>query len=194
MNKLSALIIAALLLVLSGCGPSKVKSMKEIATLEKNLYSGQGMNFNKARADSLLNQYIRFVKRFPKDTLAPKYLFQAAGLAMTMGDGKKSMALYDDFILKFPDNPKAPVCLFFKGYIYENLIANYDKAKETYLLFLEKYPDNEFSKDARVALMNIGKTPEQLVREFEDKQKAENVRVSDSIASAKGKKPAKARN
>ena len=89
---------------------------------------------------------------------------------------------------KFPDNPKTPVCLFFKAYIYENLISNFDKAKETYLLFIEKYPDNEFVKDARAALMNIGKTPDQLVREFEEKKKADSLRVADSLAAVKGKK------
>ena len=186
MNSKLFVLLAVCVASLSGCG-SKVKSINNIATLEKQLYSGQSMSFNRPKADSLLLMYEKFVRRYPKDTLAPKYLFQAAGLAMTLGDGKRSLNLYEEFIMKFPENPKAPVCLFFKGYIYENMIANFDKAKETYLLFIEKYPDNEFVKDARVALMNIGKTPDQLVREFEEKKKVESLRVADSLVAVKGK-------
>jgi len=187
MNKKLSLFITVILISVSACGPSKVKTEKNIAALEKQLYSGQSMNFNKPRADSLLLMYEQFVKRYPKDSLAPKYLFQAAGLAMTLGNGKKSLALYEQFMKDYPDKPKAAVCMFFKAYIYENIMANYDKAKETYLLFIEKYPDNEFVKDARAALMNIGKTPEQLVREFEEKKKVESLRIADSIAAVKGK-------
>ena len=187
MNKKLFLFSAIFMLFLSGCGPSKEKTIKNIATLEKQLYSGQSMNFNRTKADSLLILYEKYVKLYPKDTLAPKYLFHAAGLAMTLGDGMKSLNLYEEFMKDFPDNRKAPVCLFFKAYIYENLIADFTKAKETYLLFIEKYPDNEFVKDALAALMNIGKTPDQLVREFEEKKKAESLRIADSLAAAKGK-------
>jgi outer membrane protein assembly factor BamD (BamD/ComL family) len=188
MNLKSVLLLAILVVFFSGCSPSREKTIKNITTLETQLYSGQAMNFNRPKADSLLNLYDKFVTRYPKDSLAPKYLFQAASLAVTLGDGKKSLDLYEDFMKKFPDNPKTPVCLFFKGYIYENLLSNLDKAKETYLVFIEKYPDHEFVKDARVALMNLGKTPDQLVREFEEKQKAESARIADSITALKGKK------
>ena len=78
-------LVALIVLVLSGCGPSKVKTAEKISVLEKQLYSGGSMNFNKPKADSLLNLYETYVKRYPKDTLAPKYLFQAADLAMDTG-------------------------------------------------------------------------------------------------------------
>lgn len=184
MNRKVLLPIAILLLAATACGPSRTKSEKQIDTLEKRLYSGQAMNFNRQGADSLLMLYERFVKRYPKDTVSPRYLFHAAGLAMTLGDGKKSISLYEKFMNDYPENPKAPVCLFFKGYINENMFQNYEKAREIYLQFIEKYPDNEFVKDARAALNNLGKTPEQLVREFEEKQKAEQARVGDSLAKA----------
>jgi outer membrane protein assembly factor BamD (BamD/ComL family) len=104
---------------------------------------------------------------------------------MNMGDGTKAIELFDQFIVKYPDNPKAPVCMFFKGYIYENQIKNLDKAKEIYLQFIEKYPNNEFTKDARIALQNLGKSPEVMVQEFEERQKADSIRIADSLAALK---------
>jgi hypothetical protein len=68
-------------------------------------------------------------------------------------------------------------------------MKNLDKARETYLLFIEKYPADDFTRDAKLAIQNLGKTPEMLIREFEAKQLADSLRVADSLA--KLKKPGK---
>jgi outer membrane protein assembly factor BamD (BamD/ComL family) len=65
--------------------------------------------------------------------------------------------------------------VFFKGYVYENLIRNLDKAKEIYLQFIEKYPESDFADDAQMALQNLGKTPEQMIKEFEERRKADSL-------------------
>jgi len=36
-----------------------------------------------------------------------------------------------------------------------------------YELFLSEYPEHDFSDDAKLAIRNLGKTPEDLIREFE---------------------------
>ena len=148
--------------------------------MENRLSSSVTVNFDKAKADSLLGLYNKFILRFPNDSLSPKYLFRCAQLAMANGDGQKSLEMFDRFITAFPDNPKAPSCMFFKAYVYENLLHNLDKAKEIYLTFAKKYPNNEFARDARIAVQNLGKSPEEMVREFEARQKADSTRRADS--------------
>lgn len=196
MRKTYLFFFAIILILASGCGESKEKKADKISTLEKQLYASAATGFNKAKADSLLSLYESYVQKYPKDSLAPKYQFQAAGLAMTLGNGKKSLELYGNFIKLFPENPKVPVCMFFTAYIYENMIMNLEKAREIYLNFIEKYPNNDFVKDAQVALENLGKTPEQLVREFELKQKEQEARKADSMnsLSSKKKKPSGKKN
>jgi outer membrane protein assembly factor BamD (BamD/ComL family) len=171
-----------------GCKPSRDKSVSEIQKFEKSLYSQQTFTFNKPKGDSLLQMYDDFITRFPADSLAPKFLFKAANLAITEGDGNKALSLLDQFIQKYPDNPKTPVCAFFKGYVYENVLKNMDLAKENYLLYIEKYPDDAFVKDAHMAIKNLGKTPEQMIKEFEAMQKFDSVRKADSLANLKLKK------
>ena len=73
----------------------------------------------------------------------------------------------------YPDFDKTPQCLFLKGYIYENNLGDLDMAKSLYEEFLQKYPDDDFADDAEVSIKNLGKTPEQLIKEFEEKQKAQ---------------------
>jgi hypothetical protein len=44
------------------------------------------------------------------------------------------------------------------------------KAKETYEDFLKKFPDDkDYADDATMALKNLGKSPEDLIKEFEKK-------------------------
>ena len=177
--------------ILFACKPSRDKSVAEINDMESSFYSEQAMVLNKARGDSLLKLYEDFITRFSQDTLAPVYLFKAANLTMSQGDGNKSVSLLDQFITKFPDHPKAPVCLFFKAFVYENLLHDLPLAKDNYLLYIEKYPNGEFVKDAQMSIKNLGKTPEQMIREFEAMQRYDSVRKADSIANLKGKRASK---
>jgi outer membrane protein assembly factor BamD (BamD/ComL family) len=108
---------------------------------------------------------------------------------MNSENGAKALALFDQYLNDYPDHPKAPMCLFFKAFIYENLIRNLDKARETYLLFIEKYPSDDFTNDAKLALMNLGKSPDMIVREFEAKLRADSLRMADSLAQASRQKP-----
>ena len=157
--------------------------------MEKSLFSPETVSFNKEKADSLLSLYDAYIKQYPKDTLAPGYLFKAANIAMNSGNGPKALTLFDQYLQNYPDQPKASLCLFFKAFVYENVIQNLDKARETYLVFIEKYPNDNFTKDARLAIQNLGKSPDMLIREFEATKKADSTRVADSLAKAG--KPAK---
>jgi len=188
MKKNSVIAVIIMSAFFTGCKPSRDKTVLEIKNLETSLYSQQTMTLNKAKGDSLLKMYDDFITRFPADSLSPVYLFKATNLTITEGDGNKSLALLDQFVRNFPDHPKVPVCLFFKGYVYENILKNMDLAKKNYLLYIEKYPNGDFVKDAQMSIKNLGKTPEQMIMEFEAMQKLDSVRKADSVANLKGKK------
>ena len=57
--------------------------------------------------------------------------------------------------------------------MYENNLGDLNAAKSIYEQFLEKYPDDEFADDAAVSIKNLGKTPEELIKEFEEQAKEE---------------------
>ena len=185
----------AIILVLifsGGCKPSRNKSMTGIQNLESKLYSPSATTFNKEDANRLLSLYDNFIKEFPKDTLVPVYLFKAANLEMNGMNANGAIARFDELIRNYPSDPKAPASMFFKGYIYENNLKDLEKAKEAYLLFIETYPSHELVKDAKMSIKNLGKTPEQMIKEFEMMQKQDSIRKADSLADlAKGKKKQK---
>ena len=188
MNKTITFLLLAVFGLMAACSPSREKTVNRIQVLEKSLFSPESVSFNKVKADSLMALYEDFIKANPKDSLSPGFLFKSANVAMNMGDGTKAINLFDKYLQDYPDKPKAAVSMFFKGFVYENVLHDLDKAREIYLLFIEKYPTNDFVKDAKMALMNLGKTPEMLVKEFELKRQADSLRVADSLAQGKKKK------
>ncbi len=176
------------MLLLAGCKPNYNKLTGDMKSLENRLYGPSAMMFDSVKADSLMNMYGKFLERFPKDTLAPSVIFKMANLAVSLGKADSAISLFDRYMNEYPQGPKAEVCLFFKAFVYENNIKNYDKAKEIYRLFIEKYPNSDFADDAKIAIDNMGKSPDQFFMEFEARRKADSTRVADSIAGLASKK------
>jgi len=189
MKKTTVLLVCGVFAILAGCSPSREKTVSRIHGLEKQLFAPESVSFDKEKADTLLQLYAAFIKDHPQDTMSPGFLFKSANVMMNMGEGGKAVTLFDQYIQNYPDKPKAAICMFFKAFVYENVVHDLDRARETYLQFMEKYPKNDFVKDAKLALLNLGKSPDALVREFEAKRHADSLRVADSLAkTAKPKK------
>ena len=182
------LLLSLLLLTLFSCGPSRNKDADRIHMMESRLFSSTVTSLNKESADSLLVLYTAFIKNFPSDTLSQKYIFKAANLYLNTGQGKQAIEMFGIYRADYPNDPKAAICLFFTAYVYENLLQNLDKAQETYILFIEKYPRHDFADDAQMALNNLGKSPDQIVKDFEQKKRADSARVADSLKRTHKKK------
>lgn len=161
-------ILMAILMV--SCQEAPQDPVLKIESLENELFSDDAV-FNeegRKKAGELVDLYTAYAEQHPQDPATPEYLFKAADITMNLFDPSKAINLYNKIIYKYPDYQKAPECLFLVAYIYENYLQNYGKAEEVYRMFIEKYPDNEFADDAELSIKNMGKTPEELIREFEE--------------------------
>jgi tetratricopeptide (TPR) repeat protein len=99
----------------------------------------------------------------PENKVAAEQLLKAANLAKSIpAYATKAVALYDWFILKHPDHPKAGQALFLKAFTYDNDLNDDDKARALYTEFLEKYPRDDFADDAAMLIQNLGKSDEEL--------------------------------
>ena len=86
---------------------------------------------------------------------------------MNMNRPENAIGCFTTILEKYPTNINAPSALFLTAFIYDDQLADYVNAEKYYKLFLEKYPDNDFTDDAEISLKNLGKTPEELIEEFE---------------------------
>ena len=162
------------LVILSGimvqCSPdpkSKIKDLEKKIGSEDFTLDEKGIQ----TADELIKAYISYAESHQKSPEAPDYLYSAADLSLNINKSKESIELYNRIIYQYPDCKRAPECLFLVGYIYENYFQNYGKAKEIYESFLVKYPTHDFADDAAISIKNMGKSPEELIRSFEEQNK-----------------------
>jgi len=161
-NTLNLFFFAIILLVAASC-QSKLEKLENVVYSDEFTYDEKGLE----KASELVDLYVEKAEADPEGKMAPQYMFKAAELAMNLNQTQKALDLYNKVIYSYPDYEKAPECLFLLAFIYENTLQNYGKAEDLYEMFLQKYPDHDFADDARFSLQYLGKSPEELMREFE---------------------------
>lgn len=165
-------LLFTLMVALASCNfPGKESEMKvvndSIASLEKEIFDPNKDNLDYAKARVLIGLYEKAAELNPKSEDAPEYLFKAADLSINVQTPNETITIYDEILVNYPDFDKAPAVLFLKAFVYDDQLHDYVNAKKYYEQFLEKYPNNEFTDDAEISLKNLGKTPEELIKEFE---------------------------
>lgn len=165
--------------IITSCSNSKDKDLLKIKDIEKTVLTNAAAPLNIEKAKELVNAYTDFAKKYPKDTNSVNFLFKAAIMSMNISQPKLSVELFDQIIKDYPAFNKIADCMFLKAFVYDDKLKNINKAREAYKAFLRKYPTHDFADDAKACLDNLGKTTEQLIQEFEAKQKA------DSLAAKK---------
>ncbi len=178
MKKTAILFLLIGGLILSSC--NSVNSKREqISKLEKEIASSKMTKIDENKVDQLIKKYDEFVKEFPKDTATPKYLFRKADLYVAVNRGNLAINTLDQLISSYPNFEKIPECFFLKAFIAENTLHHLSLADKYYKEFLKEFPTHKLAKDAEASMLNLGKSPEQLIAEFEAKQ--------DSLSKVEGK-------
>ncbi len=165
MKKGFILIAIVSALFIYSCSPSRDAMLGEISKMEKTMKEASKVDTN--AVIELISAYQNFASKYPDDSIAPENLYKAAGLAVGFGRGAQAVELYESIINSYPEYTKVAECFFMEAFTYENVIGNIGKASEYYNKFLTKYPSHDLADDARAAIKFLGKSPEEMVREFE---------------------------
>jgi len=175
MNKVVYLI---LVLLIMACTSNEEKQKKEkqsietnIARLEKILANDTTGQINIAAAYEVIRNYASYSYKFPNDSNTPEYIFRMANILNALGKYREAVEAFHKIESKYPDYSKLDICIFLQGNIYETELKNLEKARDYYELFLQKYPNHPLSKDIKVLLENLGKSPEELLKSIQQKNK-----------------------
>lgn len=142
----------------------------EIAMFEKKLYSDTANAFDKSSAYAVVKAYTEYADTYPDDARTPEYLFKAGEVSMGLNESIEAINLFKR-LESYPSYEKAPYGLFLQAFVYDNHLNDDKRAEEIYKRFIEKYPQHPLTKDAQYSLENLGKSDEELIKEFEEKQK-----------------------
>lgn len=144
---------------------------KTIDAYEKILYEkgNKETSFDIKAAMGTVRAYEAFAAQKAGDAKTPEYLFKAAEIQRSLKNFKKAIQNYETILDKYTDYEKTPHSMFLLGFIYENDLQDNEKAKEIYEKFLAKHPEHELADDVKFSLDNLGISPEEIIKRFEEK-------------------------
>lgn len=172
--KRNLLIIAVLLLAMVGCN----RNAKVAKTTENDVKKAEAALFNEdmsANAEAVpdaIKAFCKYAEENPEAEDAPEYLFKAFEVSVnTKQDPQQSIDLVDRLLKGYPNCDKNPVALFMLAtFVYDDQLHNLDKARECYQRIMSDYPESPFARDAAVAIEQLGLSPDELVRMFENNE------------------------
>jgi len=172
MKNYKILCIALLITALFSCNHNVKQDadINKIKNLESALYSDSTKSVKMSVANDLIMAYAKYATTYPNDTLSAEYLFRAGELSRAVNMGRQAILYYDKITYSFPKYRKVAYCYFLEGFVYENQMNDILNAKKYYNLFITKFPTHPLVKDAKVLIENLGKSPEELIKSFEEKQ------------------------
>ena len=144
-------------------------SVKEVKELESKVLA-EGAKPTKEEVIQLIDAYILFAEQNPDDVQSPDYLFRALDIAVGVNaEGPdKAVKIADMLIEKYSDFEMTPMAMYLKGFVYENIVGDLHNAEMTYRQFVEKYPESPMVEDVKATIENLGLSPEELIRKFEE--------------------------
>ena len=167
-NVSSFLLFALLLSQLTSCKPDpKTSSLEQIKTLEKKLFDEKNGVIDQVEAANIIALYTNFSETWPEDAQSQEFLFKAADVSLNVFHTQETISLLNKYIQLYPKSEKAPQALFLKAFAYENYFSDIDNARASYEQFLKQYPTHELAQDAQISLDNLGKSPEDIIKSFQ---------------------------
>ncbi|MGD9992369.1 MAG: tol-pal system YbgF family protein [Salinivirgaceae bacterium] len=154
--------------VLVSCNTnSREKLLKNIRHAEAEMNVAKA--FDRQKGSEIIETYVVFAETFPDDTLSASFLFKAGEISMNLQFSEQAIAYFSKVRADYPFFYKAPECLFLKAFVFENQLNNIKEAEIYYKEFIASYPNHPLTDDAVASLEYLGKSPEELVRMFQEK-------------------------
>lgn len=178
--------ITCIALTLSACAFSAKKKAEAISALELSISQSAKKNVaDTTKVKELLADYDYYIAHYPKDSLTPVYLMRSADFDRAIGLADKAIDNYHRVYMEYPQYPRANMALFLEGFTYENDKHNVEKARGSYSLYLQKYPDSKMAKDVKFLLDHLGMTPEQIMHEMDSVRRVRTAVPVDTAATAR---------
>ncbi|MEO0727417.1 MAG: tetratricopeptide repeat protein [Bacteroidota bacterium] len=117
-------------------------------------------------------QYLQLTNTYaqarPDAPESPELLYKSGEIARSIGAFQEALNIYSNIESYFPQYKKAPKALFMQAFTYAEDLNDEEQARMLYERFLEKYPEDDFVKDAKILLENLGKSDEEIFQQLQN--------------------------
>ena len=155
--------------LMMGCHNQNNKTTEgDVKKAEESLFN-EDQTLNLEAVPTAITSYLKYVEENPKAADAAEYLFKAVNLSIeSKQDPKQSIDLVNRLVENYPEFENNSAALFMlAAFVYDEQQQDLDKARETYQRIVDNYPDSPFANDAAISITQLGMTPEELVKMFE---------------------------
>lgn len=165
----SFFLLCCVYLIVSACTGNKHNASfytNQIDSINHNLQRGI---IDTTRVQTLSNEIELYLNKNESDTAAPKLLFNLARTQQGHRMNERSIKTLREVRERYPNSEYASKSLMLEGFIYANVLNDYETARKTYNAYLEKYRDVDanLTRDVEMELQTLGKTPDQIMAEIE---------------------------
>ncbi len=146
-------------------GPNKVEMSESIKSLEREI--GTASQPPPDKIEAFQNALVGYAEAFPSDSNSVKFLSKAGETARLLRQFDRAFEIFDKIEKNYPESRESAAAMFMKAFTLDNDLKKFEEAKLAYEAFLKKYPNDDFADDAQFLLNNLGKSPEEIIKGFE---------------------------
>ena len=147
--KSKKILTLTILIIISGCGLFKSA---------EDLFSEAEQKRNMGEAKAALELLQKVVDKHSDHEIAPNAQYLIAEIYYRdLRDFTMAINQYENLMVQFPESKQVPFSLFMQGFIYANMLADFENAKDHYSQFLQKYPNHELFQSVRFELKYLGR-------------------------------------
>jgi|GEM_PF-638563 len=127
---------------------------------------------DKTSANKAIHTFTDFAYYCASDSSSPVYLIKAAQVARAINNIPQAKIALDKCIETYPQFQNRPAAMFLLAQLYDERTYLNDEveAKKIYEQIINEYPKSDWTLSAKGALTFIGKSDEEIMREFKKKQ------------------------
>jgi tetratricopeptide (TPR) repeat protein len=171
----------SIVVIAISCQPKvspKEQLLSRIDTLEFQINGSEVELLDDRKPNEVVSLYKNFAQEYPNDTLAPIFLFKAAEVEVGLGKSLQAIHSLDSLIIKYPSAENTPSALQFKAFIWDTRLGNINKAAEALDYLIENYPESDLIKNSKEYKATLGKSPEEIILEMQNKSKEQQDSIS----------------
>ncbi len=144
---------------------------ERVAEINKHseILFSDSLNFNSKSANDLLAAYEDYIKYHSFEVESLNYQFKAGELAKALNKPHVAIKHFNGLLERKKDHEKSGLALFYKAMIIGDMLHEDELAKTTYQEFIDNYPDHPFVESAKASIALQGKSLNDIVKGFEEK-------------------------
>lgn len=133
----------------------------------------QSIEANVNEGNKAIKAFTDFAYYCKEDTLAPVFLIKSAQIAKSINNLPQAKLCLEKCIEGHQNFKNRGAAMFLLAQMYdeERQLNDEEKAKEIYINIMHSYPKTAWARDAKAAMEMLGKTDEEIIKEFTEKKK-----------------------